>query len=160
MEIVMKCGSDGLRLPMVPFRNREPHDWLERLANAVSRAFCAYEPLAPLGCHVHRDSDHGQWEVTLFVSSTEFFGGPRDGQVSVSRFMLDLRALINTFDDVETFYWQAHAMPEDDQLGPHLGIEGQFEGHDVWLRVTATPPSQFEPGRVINTVTNQIEHTW
>lgn len=156
----MTRGSDGLQLQKASFRQREPHDWLERLASAVGRVFYAQEPLAPLGCHVHQESDHEPGEVTLFVSGTELLGGPRDGQVSVSKFMLDLRALIELFEDVESCYWQAHTMAEDDQLGPHLGIEGQFEGHAVWLRVTANPPSQFGPGRVINTVTNQIVNSW
>ena len=139
-----------------------PPEWLDRLANLISQAFHAADLLAPVGCHFRRpnESKRPQWEVTLFVSSTEYFGGPQDGQLTVSRFMLDLRAVVTTFDAVESFYWQAHSMADDDQLGMHIGVKGAFEGHAVWLRITAEPPSQFQPGRVMDLCANVLKDRW
>ncbi len=138
--------------------------WLERFANLATEAFHSADKLAPVGCHFHRyEEERGlppQWEVTLFASSTEIYGGALDGSCAVSRFMLDLKVLMEVFDVVESSYWQAQTMAEDDDLGPHVGVEGQFEGHSVWLRITAKPPSQFESGRVVDLCANEVQDRW
>lgn len=138
-----------------------PH-WLGRLAQQVIGSFYAAEPLAPVGCHIHHHEtdEPAQWEVTLFVSSTEIFGGAFDGKRTASRFMVDLRELAEIFDDVHNFYWQAQTMSKDDQLGPHIGVEGEYEGQSVWLRITANPPAQFEPGRVVDLHTHECHNRW
>ena len=119
--------------------------WINRFTNLITRSLHAAEPLAPVGCHVHlnEEADQPQWEVTLFVASTEILGGPRDGHVELSRFTLDLLDLLLVFDSTDKFYWQAQPIAEDDDLGPHIGVEGQFEGESVWLRMTSEPPVQF-----------------
>jgi len=139
-----------------------PPQWLERLTGLVIEAFHADDVMAPIGCHVHREDEEidSQWEVTLFVSHTEFFGGAYDGQRAVSRYMLDLKRVMTAFDIVESFYWQAQSMAEDDQLGPHIGLEGEFEGNSVWLRITSEPPTQFEAGRTIDVYANVVEDNW
>ena len=126
--------------------------WINRFTNLITRSLHAAEPLAPVGCHVHLndEANRPQWEVTLFLASTEILGGPRDGQVGLSRFMLDLHELLMVFDSTDSFYWQAQPMAEDDDLGPHIGVEGQFEGQSVWLRMTAEPPIQFQHGHEVD----------
>lgn len=143
-------------------RECHPPSWLSRFGDLATRAFHSTDRLAPVGCHfhLHEEADPPQWEVTLFVSSTEIYGGAFDGQRAVSRFMLDLSELKETFDVIENFYWQAQTMAEDDQLGPHIGVEGTFEGHSVWLRVTAEPPSDFQPGRAIDLYENKLHDRW
>jgi hypothetical protein len=125
-------------------------------------AFHSEERLAPVGCHFHphAEASRVQWEVTFFVSSTEVFGGAWDGQRAVSRFLLDLRELMEAFDVVESVYWQAQTMAEDDQLGPHVGVEGQFQGQSIWLRVTAQPPEQFEAGRKVDLCASEMVDRW
>lgn len=140
-----------------------PPRWIERLAGLVTEAFHSDDVLAPIGCHFHchdEELSRPQWEVTLFVSHTEFFGGAYDGQRAVSRYMLDLKKVMAAFDAVESFYWQAQSMAEDDQLGSHIGLEGEFEGHSVWLRITSEAPAQFEPGRTIDAYANVVEDNW
>jgi hypothetical protein len=141
-----------------------PPVWLDRFANQATEAFHSAYKLAPVGCHFHRcerESDLlPQWEVTLFASSTEIYGGALDGSCAVSRFMLDLKVLMEVFDVVESCYWQAQTMADDDDLGPHVGVEGEFEGHSVWLRVTSKSPSQFESGRVVDLYANEMEDRW
>ncbi len=126
--------------------------WIHRFTNLVIRSLHAAESLAPVGCHVHlnAEAERPQWEVTLFIASTEILGGPRDGQVGLSRFMLNLHDLMLVFDSTDSFYWQAQPMAEDDDLGSHIGVEGQFEGQSVWLRMTAEPPVQFQCGREVD----------
>ena len=143
-------------------REPQPPCWLGRLANLGARAFHSTDRLAPVGCHFHRhdESDTPEWEITLFVSSTEVYGGELDGQRAVSRFMLDMRELMEAFDVIESCYWQAQTMADDDELGPHVGVEGLFEGHAVWLRITAEPPSQFQSGRMVDLCANELQDRW
>lgn len=142
----------------------QPPKWLDRFANLATRSFHSADKLAPVGCHFHLyEGDEGlspQWEVTLFASSTEIYGGALDGSCAVSRFMLDLRVLMGVFDVVESFYWQAQTMADDDEVGAHVGVEGSFEGHSVWLRITAKSPSQFESGRVVDLCANEVQDRW
>lgn len=146
----------------VEIREPQPPRWLGELATLATQAFHSESQLAPVGCHFHKNDevDPIQWEVTLFVSSTEVYGGARDGQCAFSRFMVDLRDLMAAFDVIESCYWQAQTMTEDDQLGPHVGVEGMFQGHSVWLRITAQPPSEFEPGRVFDAAANVLQNRW
>jgi hypothetical protein len=141
-----------------------PPQWIERFANLATFAFHSADKLAPVGCHFHQQEDEqslsSQWEVTLFASSTEIYGGALDGSCALSPFMLDLKLLMEVFDVVESFYWQAQTMADDDELGPHVGVEGQFEGHSVWLRITSKPPSQFESGRVVDLCANEVQDRW
>lgn len=138
--------------------------WLQRFANRVGQALHSPELLAPVGCHFHlsEQGDVREWEVTLFVSNTEIYGGARDGQLGVARFLLDLKVVSQIFDEVDSLYWQPQWMAEDDDLGPHVGVEGQFEGHSVWLRFTAAPPARFEqqPGRIVDLLAHSVTERW
>ena len=140
----------------------KPPQWIAKLGHLISQGFHSSGTLAPIGCHFHQNDEleGSQWEVTLFVSSTEFFGGPNDGKVAVSRFMLDLKEVLLAFDVVDSVYWQTHMMAEDDQVGPHIGVEGDFEGNAVWLRITAEPPAQFQPGRSVDLCVNAAKDRW
>lgn len=140
----------------------QPPQWLAELTTVALKAFHSHNPLAPVGCHFHSNDQNGaaQWEVTLFVSSTEIYGGALDGQCAYSRFMVDLKELVMAFDAVESCYWQAQTMADDDQLGPHVGVEGQFQGRSVWLRITAQPPDQFESGQVFDHHADEVQNSW
>ena len=136
--------------------------WIGELARLAVRSFHAPSDIAPVGCHIHQndESEPIQWEVTLFVSSTEVYGGSLDGQRRFSPFMVDLTELMLALDVVESCYWQAQAMAKNDQIGPHVGVEGLFQGHSVWLRITAQPPNQFDPGRVFDVVAAELQDLW
>lgn len=140
----------------------KPPPWIGELARLAVRSFHAPDDIAPVGCHIHHndESEPIQWEVTLFVSSTEVYGGSLDGQRTLSPFMVDLTELMLALDVVESCYWQAQAMAGDDQIGPHVGVEGLFQGHSVWLRITAQPPNQFDPGRVFDVVAVELQDLW
>ena len=51
-------------------------------------------------------------------------------------------------------------MGEDDDLGPHLSIEGLIGRHNVWLRITAHPPEPFEPGRIADVSDRGFHDLW
>ena len=150
------------RIEEVEARDAQPPEWLSVLADLAARAFHSQGQLAPVGCHFHKNNEieTPQWEVTLFVSGTEVYGGAHDGQCVLTRFAVDLRELMLAFDAVESCYWQTQTMADDDQLGPHVGVEGLFQGHSVWLRVTAQPPSEFESGRVFDELEDELQNRW
>lgn len=120
----------------------------------------AVDVLAPLGCHYHHNRALDQWEVTIFVGGTEIVGGELDGQIRFSKFHLDLRELFDLFDFVDEFHWQAARMGPDDDLGPHVSVEGAVEGRSVWLRVLAYPPARFSKGRNLIADTLKLEDVW
>ena len=150
------------KIDEVEIRGPQPPQWLGELATLATRAFHSQSQLAPVGCHFHKNDEVApiQWEVTLFISSTEVYGGALDGQCALSRFMVDLKELMAAFDVVESCYWQAQTMADDDQLGPHVGVEGLFQGQSVWLRITSQPPNEFEPGRVFDEFENELQNRW
>lgn len=123
----------------------QPPEWIASLADQVSAQIIAVDFLSPVGCHFHQAED--AWEISLFASQTEILGGPQDGSRRPSRFHLDLKPLLEIFESVDAVYWQAHGLGRADELGPHVGVEGRYQGHQVWLRVLAHAPRQFPPGR-------------
>ena len=144
----MLLDNKYLTLPAAEPNAVQPPSWLGRFADLATRAFHSADQLPPVGCHFHQheyeDGTIPQWEVTLFATSTEVFGGAFDGLSATVPFMLDLRSLMEIFDGIESLYWQSQTMADDDAVGPHVGVEGFFEGHSVWLRVAAEVPSQIE----------------
>lgn len=118
---------------------------MQSLADEVGSYIRPVDVLAPLGCH-YCEID-GVWEITLFASQTEIVGGPKDGGMRPSRFHVELIGLAAIFDEVESAYWQAQQLGENDDLGPHVGVEGVYAGHRVWLRIPAVAPSRFPAGR-------------
>ena len=114
----------------------------------------------PIGCHYYFNKVSDQWEVSLFAANTETIGGERDGCVSYSRFGLDLKELMTAFDEIATCSWQALSLGSDDEVGPHVSLEGTFEGHNVWLRVLAQPPARFRTGRYLKAYELRFEDAW
>jgi hypothetical protein len=130
------------------------------MANRAARLLRAVDLLSPVGCHYYRNQARDQWEVTLFASSTEVIGGRYDGRITASKFCLDLRELLGLFDDVTGFQWQALPLGPEDELGPHISLEGRYEGRSVWLRILATAPPRFETGRCLNARDLRLDDVW
>lgn len=123
----------------------QPPEWIENLAKRIADRFISVDVLSPLACHFCQVED--VWEITVFASRTEIMGGPLDGGSRLSRFHLDLQCLFEMFDVVDSAYWQAHGLGQRDEVGPHIGIEGIYQGYRVWLRLPAVAPRHFPSGR-------------
>ncbi|MBI3863707.1 MAG: hypothetical protein HY290_17595 [Planctomycetia bacterium] len=135
-----------------------PPAWLKELADSAALLMIPADVIAPIGCHycyVDR-----VWEITLFASSTQIVGGGQDGEVRRSRFTLDVPGLMKLFADVKNVLWQAHEIGEDDELGPHIAVEGQYGDQDVCLRILAFPPKRFASGRRAIVYVPSWEETW
>jgi hypothetical protein len=137
-----------------------PPTWLEETTNRVAAQFRSADSLAPSGCHFYHDELRDLWEVTIFVSRTETLGGEFDGKLTNSRFSVDLMGLEAILSEVHCFSWQAVSMGEEDDLGPHLALEGLVGEHKIWLRIVGHPPRQFEAGRIADVYDNQFFDQW
>ncbi len=85
------------------------------------------------------------WEVTVHSTPVELVGGAVDGEIVYPLFSLDLLGLSSCFDEVTDFRWHAHDLSPQASDGPHLTVEGVYQGHSVWLRVLSEPPEDEEP---------------
>jgi hypothetical protein len=128
------------------------------MANAIAEILEPVDLLSPIGCHFHREDDI--WEVTLFASHTEVVGGERDGARVRSRFCLNLLRVQEVFAQVQSLHWQAHGLGAQDDLGPHVSLEGIYAGQRVWLRILAQPPRSFPSGRRANVYDLAWEDVW
>lgn len=137
-----------------------PPSWLAEMAEGVAATLYAVDVLAPLGCHRYHNRALDQWEVTLFAAKTETIGGRYDGRKSPSKFHVDVCALFELFTPVTAFHWQALSLGPDDDLGPHLSLEGVYQGHSVWLRILASAPSHYRIGRLADAYTLRLEDVW
>ena len=134
--------------------------WLTELANEALASVLAIDLLAPVGCHHYHNKAIDEWEVSLFASTTEIVGGQRDGERCSSKFLLDLKSLVQIFDSVQNLHWQALSLDSDDELGPHISLEGIYRGHKVWLRVLSTAPERFQSGRRASVYSLRLEEIW
>lgn len=135
-----------------------PPDWLSQFVDAVAANIHSHDILSPLGCHFQRVQD--VWEVTLFASKTEIVGGSQDGLMCNAGFNVDVTGVVQLLSDVESISWQALSLGRDDDLGPHLSVEGWFEDKQVWLRITSTAPRRFGVGRRALVNQQEIEELW
>ncbi len=118
----------------------------------------AHDVLAPIGCHYHFEND--VWEVTIFASRTEVLGGERDGLRFPSRFVLDIKGLLDLFSSVEAIEWQALSQGPDDEIGANLAVLGTLDGGQVCLRIPSEAPDRFEVGRLANVYEMRFIDVW
>lgn len=134
------------------------HGWLNDLTERIAERLLPVDLPPPLGCHVHREDD--VTEVTLFFGGTETLGGLADGTYRPARFHFDMAGVTEVFDEVTSFFWQPLTIDSEDDLGPHVSIEGTFEGNEVWLRVLARAPETVSAGVVANAFTGEFVQRW
>ena len=137
-------------------------DWLPALTNALSAHLVAAALPAPMGAHIQRASDAPEtiWELSLFYGKTEIVAGPQDGRRTDTVFWLNLAQLETVFDRVDAFYWQAAPLGPVDDLGPHVAIEGTFQGNAVRVRILANAPAQFPAARSADTLKGTFIDLW
>lgn len=102
--------------------------------------------MGPLGMRYSQDGDC--WEVTVHPTPVELVGGRHDGEVVMPGMTLDLEQLRAAFKSIVAFGWNALGLnwPE----GPHVYVEGVFQGHAVYLQILAYPPEDEQPGLKID----------
>lgn len=132
-----------------------PPEWMESLVDTVSRCIEAHSAMGPLGFRYRDEEDLS--EMIVYPTPVELIGGAVDGEVVLTGFSLDLQELVSTFDRVDSLHWFAHGFGPLDNNGPHISIEGDYQGHFVWLQILAEPPEDEEPGIKYNTIKKRIK---
>ena len=117
-------------------------DWLNTLLEEVGGCIEADSPVGPLGLRYR--VEEGYWEVWIYLTPVELVGGRHDGKVVVPGFSVDLEQLRESFDSVVACHWNALGLTYPE--GPHISIEGVFQGREVYLQVLAYAPEGEEPG--------------
>ncbi len=122
----------------------EAPQWLTSLIDAVGNCMEAHCASGPLGFCWRQEDDF--WEISVYSTPGEIVGGAQDGAVIVPGFSLDMQGLMAAFEKVADLHWIAQSFGPHDNLGPHVSIEGVYQGHEVWLQVLAEAPEDEEPG--------------
>src|SRR5205085_9272692 len=116
--------------------------WLDDFLQAVSACVEPDSSMGPLG--LRYQEEEGFWEVQIYPTPVEVVGGAHDGELVAPGFSLNLEELRSTFDSITDLGW--NALELDYPEGPHIYIEGRFQGHEVYLEVLAYAPDDEEPG--------------
>ena len=130
-----------------------PSAWLTALVEGVAGCMEAHSPMGALGWRYHEDEE--LVELVVYPTLVELVGGEHDGTIVVPGFSLDVQALQAVFERVTALHWHAQDVGPDDDDGPHISLEGTYQGHAVWLRVLAEAPDDEEPGLQLDTSTSQ-----
>ena len=126
-----------------------PSAWLDTLVEEVADCMEAHQPMGAMGWRYQEEDE--SVELIVYATPVALVGGAHDGAIVVPGFSLDVQALQALFEGVTALQWQAHGFGPDDEEGPHLSLEGTYQGHHVWLRVLAEAPDDEEPGLTLDT---------
>jgi hypothetical protein len=122
----------------------EAPQWLVSLVDAAGDCMEVHCECGPLA--FRWGSDRDLWEVRIYYAPGEAVGGADDGAMLAPGFTLDLTRLTSVFDKLTEVCWRSHSFGPHDQEGPHVSMEGVYQGHHVWLQVLAEAPEGEEPG--------------
>ena len=137
-----------------------PPAWLRWFVNDVVRGIVDRHLAGPVGCHFFYDLDGDVWEVSLFLSRTEVYGGAADGKRIPVGLQIDVAAVSAAFDSAPAVYWQSEKISSDDELGNHISFEGVARSVHVWLRILQAAPEWAGPGRLVHAESGRIEEIW
>jgi hypothetical protein len=126
--------------------DEEDLEWLDNLQDAVAACVEAESPMGPLG--LSYGEEEGFWEITIYPTPVELVGGADDGAVVTPGFSLDLEQLRSAFDSITAIGWNALGLNYSE--GPHVYVEGVYEGRDIFLQVLAYAPEDEDPGLKVN----------
>ncbi len=116
-------------------------EWLSRFVDRVLASVTALSIPGQFNCHTYFNDTADEWEVTLFARSSQF-GGRLKGLSQNCPIAVDVFELASCFSQVDGCGWQSARIDSEDDVGPHLSIEGDFDGHRVWLRMPGQVPKR------------------
>ena len=123
-------------------REDEDDGWLDAFLANVVVCTEADSAMGPFGLRYTCDEDF--WEITIHPTPIELVGGKHDGERVVPGFSVNLGQFQALFDSVEDFGWNTIGLNVPD--GPHIWLEGVYQGREVVVQVLAYPPEDEEPG--------------
>lgn len=121
--------------------------WLDELVEEVAGCMEADSPMGSL--RYRSGEEDGLWQIDLYPTPVELIGGAVDGEVVAPGFSLDIEQLRGLFDRIDAVTWQSLGFPAGE--GPHVSVEGVYQGHEVFIQVLAYAPEDEEPGMKLDT---------
>jgi len=122
----------------------DPPTWMESLVDCISDCIEADTPMGPLG---YRYSvEEGFAEIAVYPTPVELVGGAEDGEVVLPVFSLDLKQFLSVFSVITHVHLRTGGLTPYEEEGIHVSIEGEYEDHEVWLRILMDPPEDEEVG--------------
>ena len=141
-----KAGQEIFHGPPQPDESDAP-EWLYALVEAVAGSMTSNSGPGPLGFLY--GEEEGVWEIVIYPKPVELVGGAEDGEVVAPGFSLDIEEVRGEFERVDAVSWQSLGFPHGD--GPHVSIEGVYQGREVFIQVLAYAPDDEEPGMRLDT---------
>ncbi|MCA9082573.1 MAG: hypothetical protein KDA81_00890 [Planctomycetaceae bacterium] len=138
--------------------NDEIPKWLRNFVTSAISGILDTKWHAPIGCHCHQYNT--EWEVTLFLTSTEVVGGAMDGAEIPVPFQVEINRVMSCFDHVPSVHWQSDKISEDDSLKQHISFQGTVKNNKVWLRILKCAPEGTTPGRLLCAFTGKTTDVW
>jgi hypothetical protein len=122
---------------------------MTELVEAIAGCMEAHSAMGKMGWRYHEEDDVAA--LVVYATPVELVGGEHDGAIVIPGFSLDVQALQGVFERVTDLHWNAQGLGPGDEDGPHISIEGVYQGHHVWLQVLAEAPEDEEPGLKLDT---------
>ncbi len=116
--------------------------WLKEFVRMISSSLVTDEATRKLG--VRYQEEHGYWRITVYPLPDKAARDTIESSAVPPGFAWDIENLQSVFDCIEGLGW--YAVPADGTESPYFWIEGEFQGHEVFLRVLPGEPDQVEPG--------------
>ena len=129
-----------------------PSTRLQALVEAVASCMEAHSAMGAMGWRYLEDDAFV--ERVVYATPVELVAGEYDGAIVMPGFSLDVQALQEVFERITALQWHVQGFGPGDDDGPHLSIEGTYQGHHVWLRVLAEALNDAEPGLQLDTSTS------
>ena len=94
-------------------------------------------------------ADERGWTICMYLGTTEIIGGPKDGQIEHAGFVIDIKQLMEMFQQVHRFEWYSLSNENDQRFNETtrslLTVHGEVEDGFVQLELLACPPKYVAP---------------
>jgi hypothetical protein len=118
----------------------EDPGWLKGFAEVVSSGLLTDSATDELGVRYREDG--GYWEISVYPPGAA--GEKIRGTAERSKVAWDIERLRSVFDRIDGSGWYAACPGEAG--GPYVWLEGEYQDHEVFLRLLPGEPDQVEPG--------------
>jgi hypothetical protein len=134
--------------------------WIRALAERCCGAIEPDAVFGGLGCRYYiPDSVNNPsptWQLIMYPSPNEAFGGKADGKKMFVGFVLDIADLIAAFSRVDELVWESPLRFKGNLDGPNLQIGGEYAGYPVRLSLYSVPPSNEDAALQVNVHTGEF----
>ena len=128
-------GAEGAEPPGDPA-------WLEEFVKVVSSGLLTDRSTGPLGIRYREDDGH--WEISVYPIRSGVDLEEAEGSAASPGFAWDIEELRSVFDSIDGSGW--YAVCPGGTESPYVWIEGDYQEHEVFLRLLPGAPVHDEPG--------------